>query len=269
MLKIINWNVNSVRSRMPILNLLIKEHQPDVIMLQETKCTNENFPHLELESYGYNIATHGQKSYNGVAIMSKGPIEDVSCSIPNFEDDSARYIECITTIDNLTFRVASVYVPNGSDISSDKFVYKLDFIKALNEHLKTIIKFEEVILIGGDYNVATENIDVYDSNHLEGSIGFNIEERKLIRSILNNGYYDTFRYKYQDSQQFSWWDYRSKSFANNLGMRIDYILASPEAIAFLNDAQILKKYRELSKTSDHAPVLCTLDTNKISKSIDK
>lgn len=259
MIKIISWNVNSIRSRMAILEQLISEQTPDVLLLQETKCLDEKFPHLELDSFGYNIACHGQKSYNGVAIMTKGPIEDVTKGLPNFDDEQARYLECVTTINNAAIRVASVYVPNGSEVGSDKFHYKLAFLEALKQHLANNLKYQEIGLFCGDYNVAPEEIDVYDPNYLEGSIGFNMLERKAIRSIINSGYYDLFRHKHHNLQQFSWWDYRASSLQNDRGMRIDYALGTPEATAKLHDLQILKQYRDLNKTSDHAPILCELN----------
>jgi exodeoxyribonuclease-3 len=256
MIKIINWNLNSIKSRMPILEQLIADHAPDALLFQEIKCTNENFPYLELESLGYNIAVCGQKSSNGVAIMSKSPIEDVTNGLTGFNDDQARYIECITTLNGLTMRIASVYVPNGQEVGSDKFTYKLAFLKALRAHLQELKRFEEVFIIGGDYNVAPEDIDVYDPKKLDGYVCFNIEERKLFRSILSDGFYDAFRVKHQGIQEFSWWDYRGRSLSGNQGMRIDHILTSPEATDRLFDAKILKKYRNLDKPSDHAPVLC-------------
>ncbi len=256
MIKIINWNLNSIKPRMPILEQVIADHSPDALLFQETKCTNDNFPLMELESLGYNIALHGQKTFNGVAILSKSPIEDITRGIPGFEDEQARYIECVTTIKGLTMRLASVYVPNGQEVGSDKFTYKLAFMKALRSHLKEIKKFEEVFIIGGDYNVAPEDIDVYDPKKLDGAIGFNIEERKLLRSILSDGFYDSFRIKHPDTQEFSWWDYRGRSLSGNEGMRIDHMLLSPEATDKLFDSKILKQYRSLEKPSDHAPLLC-------------
>ena len=256
MIKVACWNLNSVRSRIPILEQLVADHSPDAILLQEIKCTEDNFPYMELESLGYNIAIYGQKSYNGVAIMSKAPIEDVTRGIPKFDDASARYIECVTTLNGLTMRLGSVYVPNGQDPKSDNFAYKLAFMQALREHFQTMRKHEEVFAIGGDYNVAPEDIDVYDPRKLDGTVGFHIEERKLIRAIINDGFYDSFRIKHPSAQEFSWWDYRRNGFVSDLGMRIDHILTSPEATDKLFDTKILKSYRAMEKASDHTPVMC-------------
>lgn len=256
MIKVACWNLNSIRPRMPILEQLVSDHSPDAILLQEIKCTNENFPFMEVESLGYNIAIHGQKTYNGVAILSKSPIEDVVRGIPGFEDESSRYIECVTTLKGLTMRLGSVYVPNGQDAESEKFAYKLDFFAALRKHLQNMKKHEEVFAIGGDYNVAPEDIDVYDPKKLDGRIGFHIEERKAIRSIIGDGYYDSFRIKHPSTQEYSWWDYRRNGLAADEGMRIDHILTSPEATDRLFDTKILKQYRVMDKASDHTPVMC-------------
>lgn len=239
---------------MPILEQLIQSEKPDVILLQETKCQDEHFPRMELESYGYNIAIHGQKTFNGVAILSKGPIEDVTKGLPNFQDEQARYIECITTINGQVVRVASVYVPNGQEVGSEKFAYKLGFMKALNDHFATLLSYEELLAVGGDYNIAPEEIDVYDPKTLAKYVGFHIEERKLLRESHNLGMYDSFRAKHPGKQEYSWWDYRTKSFEQDNGMRIDHILVSPLGADKLFEANILRSYRGLEKTSDHAPI---------------
>lgn len=257
-MKIVSWNVNSLKMRLPILEKLIQEQNPDVILLQEVKCTNDNFPYLEIESLGYNIATHGQKTFNGVTILSRSPIEDVTKGLPGFEDEQARYIECFTNVGGVSARVASVYVPNGQSVGSDKFEYKLKFMAALESHMANIMKYEEVFVVGGDVNIAPEDIDVYDPKKMDGEIGFHIEERKALRSIMNLGFYDAYRIKHKDRQEFSWWDYRGRSLAANEGLRIDNLLISPEAVDLLSDAHILKEYRMLEKTSDHAPISCEL-----------
>ncbi|MDF3048077.1 MAG: exodeoxyribonuclease [Candidatus Midichloriaceae bacterium] len=258
MIKIICWNLNSLKPRMQILEKVVAEHEPDAILMQEIKCTTENFPYMELESMGYNIAVLGQKTFNGVAIMSKSPIEDITRGIPDFADEQARYIECVTNLKGLTLRLASVYIPNGQEVGSDKFVYKMSFLRALREHLQNIKKFQEVCLVVGDYNVAPEDIDVHDPKKLEGKIGFHIDERMAFRSILNDGFYDAFRAKHPVMQEFSWWDYRGRSLSGNEGMRIDHVLASPEALDRVFDVEILKEYRNLEKPSDHAPILTVL-----------
>lgn len=252
--KIICWNINSVKSRLQILLSFLEQEKPDVMLLQETKCMNDAFPRLEIEDLGYNLALNGQKSYNGVAILSKRPIEDVVVGLPGLGNEEARYIEAITTVGDKVVRVASVYVPNGQAIGSEKFAFKMSFFKALKEHLADRYHDEEPFFIGGDFNVALDNIDVYDPKEVEGEIGFHIKEREAMREIVNLGYYDTFRARHQKLQEFSWWDYRAGSFQSNKGMRIDYVLASPEAMDICLDGAIYREVRKLDKTSDHAPI---------------
>lgn len=246
--------------RLPALLNFLEEEKPSIVLLQETKCMTEKFPRLEIEERGYNILVHGQKTFNGVAILSKGPFEDSTTSIPGFEDEQARYIECLTTIDNKVIRVASVYVPNGQAVGSDKFEYKLRFLNALKTHLANLLKHEEIMAIGGDFNVAPDDIDVFDPKALDGEIGFNIEERKLIREIMNLGLHDSFRIKHPKQREFSWWDYRGSSLRTDSGMRIDQIYLSPEGTDLLQDAKIYKSERVKEKASDHAPIECTLST---------
>lgn len=253
---IISWNVNSIKSRLPLLERFIREHNPDILLLQEIKCIENNFPKLEIESWGYNIAICGQKTFNGVAILSKSPIEDITKKL-NHEEEQARYIECFTTIGNIGFRVASVYVPNGQEVGSDKFSQKMKFYDELNKHLNALSHYDEALVVGGDFNVAPDEIDVYDSKSLEGTIGFHIKERKWFRTILNqNSLFDSFRLINPSQQEFSWWDYRGNSWQHNKGMRIDQILVSSEAADKLTSAGIHHDIRGQEKSSDHAPIYC-------------
>jgi exodeoxyribonuclease III len=262
--KIVSWNVNSIRSRFPVFIDFLGKYDPDIILLQEIKCETEKFPSLDIQGLGYNVAIYGQKTFNGVAILSKSPIEDIIRGVPGeFKDDQARYIECITYINGSAIRVASVYVPNGQDIDSEKFFYKLKFLERLSRHLENLLSYEEISVIGGDFNVAPEEIDVYDPDLLKGRICFNIKERKLFREILKAGYYDSFRIKHPGIQEFSWWDYRGNSFLNNHGLRIDHIIASPEAADKIVDAGVYKDIRKMEKTSDHAPIVIYIETVKI------
>lgn len=259
MVKIVSWNVNSINSRLQHLEKLIQEESPDVILLQELKCLEEKFPSLAIEHLGYNLAVFGQKSYNGVAILSKGPIEDVVRSLPCDDVGDARYIECVTTISGKVLRVASVYVPNGQAVGSEKFAYKLNFFDWLANHFERQLKLNEVFIVGGDYNVAPDEIDVYDPKHLEGTVGFHKDERRKFKACLSLGMYDSFRVLNKDQQQFSWWDYRTNGWKFHRGMRIDQILISPEALDCAINAGVLDSYRGLEKASDHAPI--TLELN--------
>jgi exodeoxyribonuclease-3 len=263
--KIISWNVNSVRSRILHLKMLLEKDSPNVVLLQEIKCENEQFPKEEIEELGYNIAIFGQKSYNGVAILSKEPIEDVVCGIANFEDDEARYIEAITYFKLTPIRVASVYVPNGNPngyeaknnikaIHSERFKYKLDFMDALKNHIKNHLHSGEHFLIGGDINIAPNNIDVYSVKNWEGKVCFLPEEKAKFQAILNLGFADAVRVLAQDMQVFSWYDYRTRGFDTGKGLRIDHIITSPISTDALLNFKILDFYRGLEKPSDHVPV---------------
>lgn len=265
--KIVSWNVNSIKSRYSAVISFLEKYNPDVVLFQEIKCETEKFPSLEVQGLGYNIAVYGQKTFNGVAILSKYPIEDVVRGLPTLPDDTqARYIECITYIDKLPVRVASVYVPNGQEVGSEKFNYKLRFFEALSQHLEGLLSYEEITVVGGDFNVAPEEIDAYDPKSLGGAICFNIEERKQFRKILKAGYDDSFRVKNPNTQEFSWWDYRGNSLSNNHGLRIDQILTSPEATDKIKEAGIYKEIRSIEKASDHAPIYLSLNTLVLSRS---
>lgn len=260
MLKIISWNINSVRSRIEHLTKLLEDQQPDIVLLQEIKCVNENFPIETIEDLGYNVAIHGQKSYNGVAIFSKFPIDEFTIKLTDDPDsEQARYIEALISANGKVFRVASVYVPNGQEIGSIKFDYKLKFFDALYNHINNLLSWGEIMIIGGDFNVAPEDIDVYDSTSLEGTLGFHQLERSKFRSLINLGLIDAFRAINLNKSKFSWWDYRAGAFEKNKGMRIDQFLLSPEAADLLVDSEIDIDIRKLKKSSDHAPISCILD----------
>jgi len=245
-MRIISWNVNSVKSRLEHLTRLLAETKPDVALLQELKCLDEAFPLMEIEDLGYNVVTHGQKSYNGVAILSKHPIEDVFRGF----DEQSRYIEAFTG----GVRVASVYVPNGQDEGSDKFQYKLKFFDTLKERLRQINLNDEKIIIGGDYNIAPADIDVYNPAALQNAICFHPLEKQKFNALVNSGYVDSFRMRYPDKKFFSWWDYRAGAWQKNEGLRIDHVLLNAEAADVLTDAGVDTTTRNWDKPSDHAPV---------------
>lgn len=268
MVKIITWNVNSIKARMNHLLLLLKNESPDVVLLQEIKCENSAFPLLEIQDAGYNVCFCGQKSYNGVAIISKNPFEEVATKIPNFEDAEARYIEAITYYKNTPIRVASVYVPNGQPtgdeaktnikaVNSKRFKYKLDFLEALKQHMTSYIYNTEYFIVGGDINVAPFDIDVYSVKNWEGKVCFLPQEKALVRGIINAGFSDCVRLLAPDNQMFSWYDYRTGGFATGKGLRIDHIFSSPGFTDKLKGYKILDYYRGLEKPSDHVPVEVT------------
>lgn len=255
MTRIASWNVNSLNARLEHVMNWLREVKPDIVLLQETKVTDDKFPKEPLEDLGYNVACHGQKTYNGVAILSKRPIEDLSVGLPgDAGDEQCRYIEAVVG----TRRVISVYVPNGQEPGSDKFAYKMAFYDRLNAHITTLLHYEEALIMGGDYNVALAPLDTHDPKKCANRILFTDEERGKLRALLGLGLYDAFRAKYPEKKEFSWWDYREGSWQANKGMRIDYLLLSPQATDQLEDAGIDLAPRALQKASDHTPVWCTL-----------
>lgn len=261
MTTIATWNVNSLRTRLEHLKKWVAERDPDVILLQELKCQEEHFPKEEIEDLGYNVAILGQKSYNGVAILSKSPLDDVVYGLPTFqEDDQARYIEAF--VDGV--RVASVYVPNGQEVGSEKFAYKMKFLDALRQHGSDLLAQNEPLVIAGDYNIAPFVSDGHSPERFKGErILCSLQERETMRSLYNTGFIDGFRLKHPDTLlenqgQFSWWDYRSGSYQNNKGYRIDHLLLSPKAADLLQDAGIDHETRSEQRPSDHAPVWGTL-----------
>ena len=254
--KIVTWNVNSIRSRLEHLLGFLRSHSPDVVLLQELKLEESKFPYMEIEELGYNCAVMGQKTYNGVAILSKSPLEDVRTHL--YDDMNARYIEAVTYHNGHAIRVASVYVPNGQAINSDKFAYKMEFLTHLRSHMQELLRLKEILIVGGDYNIAYLQQDVYDASELEGSICYHMQEREHLRAILNMGYYDAMRVMQPDAHIYSWWDYRGEGFERGHGLRIDHLLLSPEAVDLLQNCQVVQELRKLNKPSDHAPVMCEL-----------
>ncbi len=237
----------------------LKVNQPDIVLLQELKCIDEAFPYIEIEELGYNVAINGQKTYNGVAILSKYPAEDIIKKLPGDDNDhEARYIEGVISFKNKIIRVASIYVPNGQSPDSYKFQYKLAFLDRLYEHFEEILGYEEILVLGGDYNVAPESIDVFDPKYLENSVCFHPKERAKLRAILNLGLIDAFRSLNPNSHEFTWWDYRGAGFERNLGLRIDHLLVSSQTSQILESCKIDKEARNQPKASDHAPIFLSL-----------
>lgn len=251
----VTWNINSIRVRLPSLLAWLKETSPDVVLLQETKVTDDQFPRDELENLQYNIATYGQKTYNGVAILSKFPLEDITYGLPGFDDAQARYIEAVVG----ETRVASVYVPNGTEIGSDKYTYKLEFLNHLYQHAQQLLTYEEMFLLGGDFNIAPQDQDIYDPQGWCEQILCSTPEREGLRALLYLGFTDALRTLHPEKKDlYTWWDYRGGAWQNNEGLRIDHFLLSPQATDGLHSASVAKAVRGLEKASDHAPVWCQL-----------
>jgi exodeoxyribonuclease-3 len=254
-LTVATWNVNSVRMRLLHLTEWLRKENPHVVLLQELKCEGHNFPKEAVEDLGYNVAIHGQKTFNGVAILAKCPLEDVCYGLPTFQEDTqSRYIEAL--VGNV--RVASVYVPNGQAVGCDKYAYKLTFLERLRQHMSQLLEYDEVCIVGGDYNIAPNDADVHDPKAWGDGILCSPEERKAFRALLNLGYADAMRLDHTGIGPFSWWDYRNRSFSNNEGLRIDHLLLSPKATDNFVKTWVDSPLRGLDKPSDHAPVWCQL-----------
>ncbi|MGE0743594.1 MAG: exodeoxyribonuclease III [Rhodospirillales bacterium] len=256
MTRIASWNVNSVRARLPRVLEWLKEAAPDVVMLQETKTVDDNFPRLEIEDLGYNVALHGQKNFNGVAILSKSPIEDVTRGLAGDDgDEQARYIEAFTA----GVRVASIYLPNGNPAPGDKFDYKIAWMDRLYAHMQAVLRYEETTVFGGDYNVCPTDIDVYDPVGWAADALCRPESRARFRALLHLGLTDAFRALHPEPHSFTFWDYQGRAWQNDNGLRIDHLLLSPQAADRLRGSGIDKDPRAREKASDHTPVWCELD----------
>ena len=256
-MKIATWNVNSIKARLPrVLDWLGSNEAPDVALLQETKVVDENFPAMEIEDLGYNIAVHGQKSYNGVAILSKRPIEDVTCGLPGDDsDEQARYIE--GTIG--TVRVASIYLPNGNPVDSEKFPYKLSWMERLTARARELLEQEETFVYGGDYNVCPEDRDCYDPDGFANDALCRPESRARFRALNYLGLTEAYRALHPGMIAYSYWDYTAGAWQKDHGLRIDHLLLSPQAADRLVDCDIDKGPRGKERPSDHTPVWCELE----------
>ena len=260
-ISIVTWNVNSIRARMDNFIGWLEGTKPDIILLQETKCTDKDFPEELLSSMGYNSVYHGQKSYNGVAILSKYKIELESNKLLQ-NDEQARYIEGLITIDGKVLRVASVYVPQGgSDLEpgekledSQRFKYKLEFFGELNKRMQEVLAFDECVVFGGDLNVAHNDIDLHKPKAFKNKVGFHPLEKEQIQGIIDIGYCDLFRKFYPEKQEYTWWDYRRGGWDGNRGWRIDYMMANKNMQNIATDCTIHRETRGTEKPSDHVPV---------------
>jgi exodeoxyribonuclease-3 len=254
---IATWNVNSINARLPNVLEWLRVAKPDVVLLQEIKCQDAAFPREAVEDIGYNVATHGQKSYNGVAILSRRPLEEVTPGLVGDEaDEQARYLEA--TVDGV--RVASIYLPNGNPIGTEKFAYKLAWMERLRARAAALLESAEPLVLGGDYNVIPEPIDCHDPKAWEEDALFRPESRRALRALLHLGLTDAFRALHPDqARAYSFWDYQRGSFQLDHGIRIDHLLLSPAAADRLVGCTIDKEPRRKPKASDHTPVIVTLE----------
>jgi exodeoxyribonuclease-3 len=253
-MKFATWNVNSLKVRLPHLLDWLAKHAPDVVCLQETKTEDANFPAGAIEAAGYRTAFSGQKTYNGVAIVSRAPLADVQTGIPGFEDEQRR----VVTASVGDVRVVCAYVPNGQAVGTEKYEYKLKWLRAFADWLRGELARHPKLVVLGDYNVAPEDRDVHDPQLWAGQVLCSEEERAAFRRLLDLGLRDSFRLFDQPEKSFTWWDYRMNQFKRNMGLRIDHILASPELAARCTSCTIDLEPRRLERPSDHAPVLAEI-----------
>ncbi len=258
--KIATWNVNSVKARLPNLLVWLEEFAPDIALLQEIKTVEENFPRLEIEALGYHTAVSGQKTYNGVALLSKTPLEVTETRLPGADaDEQARYVEAATETVAGRLRVASIYLPNGNPIPGEKFDYKLAWLARLHDHAKDVLRHEEPTVLGGDYNVIPADSDCYDPAAWAGDALMQPESRAGLRRLTYLGLTDAFRALHSESHAYSFWDYQAGAWQKDHGVLIDHLLLSPQAADLLADSGIDRKPRAQPKASDHTPVWCALE----------
>jgi exodeoxyribonuclease III len=253
--KLATWNVNSLAVRLPQLLDWLVAQQPDAIVLQETKLTDDKFPRAEIEAVGYAVQWFGQKTYNGVALLSKTPAADIVRNIPGFADESARVIA--GTVEGV--RLVGAYFPNGQAPGTEKFEYKMQWLRALRDWLREELAAHPKLVLMGDFNIAPEDRDVHDPVLWAGQIHCTDEERGHFRALCGLGLVDAFRLFEQPPKSWSWWDYRNLAFRKNQGLRIDIILVSEALRAAVRESGIDKLPRKNERPSDHAPVWVRLD----------
>ena len=249
-MKISSWNVNSVRAR--ILNILeyLKSSKPDILLIQEIKTEEKNFPFTDFKNLGYESHVFGQKSYNGVAFLSKANIGEIDLKFINDKRKQSRII----TGDIKIIKLINIYVPNGNPIGTDKYDYKREWYDTFNRKIKETLVNNENIIIGGDFNIIPEKIDVYDYKKYEEDALFKLEMRKKFRELVNLGFHDIYRYFYKDKQEYTFWDYMAGAWQKNRGMRIDHFLITNNLLSDIKSININKNPRSKVKPSDHTPI---------------
>jgi len=256
-MKIATWNVNSLRVRLEHVCDWLNQNKPDVLALQEIKLSNDIFPYEAIAQSGYQSIANGQKTYNGVAILSRNEALDPVYEIPDFEDPQRRVLAA--TIGD--YRIIDLYVPNGQSVGSDKYQYKLKWLAALYEFLQTQLSMYANLVVLGDFNIAPDDRDVHDPVAWQGNVLVSDDERAALQQILDLGLVDTFRCFEQAENVFSWWDYRSAAFRRKRGLRIDLVLASKSLAGRCLTCEVDSEPRTLERPSDHAPVIAVFDEN--------
>jgi len=259
-MKIASFNINGIKARLPALLDWLREADPDVAMLQEIKSVDELFPRDEIESLGYEIHTHGMKGFNGVAMLSKFPLEDVMRGLPGDDEDiQTRYIEATVIGEKGAVRLCNLYLPNGNPVPGPKYDYKLAWMERLHARAVELMAVEEPFLMAGDYNIIPQAEDCWDTKPWENDAAYLPESRAAYRRILNLGFTDAFRARNQGAMNYTFWDYQAGAWNKNNGIRIDHFLLSPSCADMLVDCQADRDCRAKDKPSDHIPVWVELD----------
>ncbi|GLQ34814.1 exodeoxyribonuclease III [Amylibacter marinus] len=259
-MKIASFNINGIKARLPALLDWLRDSAPDVAMLQEIKSIDENFPREEIEALGYHIETHGQKSFNGVALLSKFPLEDITRGLPGDDsDEQARYIEATVIGDKNAVRIGNLYLPNGNPVPGPKYDYKLAWMERLYKQAQSLLAAEEPFLLAGDYNIIPQAEDCWDTKPWENDAAYLPASRAAYRRIVNLGLTDAFRARDTSAMNYTFWDYQAGAWPKNNGIRIDHFLLSPSCADMLRDCQTDREVRGKDKPSDHIPVWVELD----------
>ena len=254
-MKIATFNINGIKARIEALPAWLDEAQPDVALLQEIKSVDEAFPRALFEDRGYNVETHGQKSFNGVAILSKRPLEEVTRGLPGDDaDEQARYIEATVIGDTSAVRICGLYLPNGNPVPGPKYDYKLAWMERLRARAQTLLAEETPFVMAGDYNIIPQAEDAAKPDSWRDDALFRLESRTAFRRLLSLGLTEAFRARTQGPGHYSFWDYQAGAWNRNNGIRIDHLLLCPQAADMLQDCQIDKDVRGRDKPSDHVPV---------------
>ncbi len=258
-MKIATWNINGIKARLETLLGWLKEAEPDVACLQEIKSVDENFPGSAIEELGYNVATHGQKGFNGVAILSKRPFDELSARLPGDDgDEQARYLEAVIPGEETTVRVASIYLPNGNPVDSEKYPYKLAWMERLIAHARGRLRDEEPLVLAGDYNVIPQAGDCYSAEAWAEDALYLPQTRARFRELVALGFTDALRAVTPEEGLYTFWDYQAGAWQRNNGIRIDHHLLSPQAADRLKRCDIHAHVRGGDKPSDHVPVMIEL-----------
>jgi exodeoxyribonuclease III len=265
-MRIATWNVNSIKQRMGQIEAWISERSPDIVCLQETKCVDDAFPREPLEALGYNVAVHGQKTFNGVAVLSKLPFDEITPRLPGEDsDDHARFMEVVFSTKDGTLRLASLYLPNGNPPDSDKYAYKMAWMDRLAQYARARLRLEEPLVLGGDFNVIPSPADARNPDRWSGDALFLPRTRERFRALCNLGLADAVRAASDGPGPYTFWDYQAGAWQKNDGIRIDHLLLSPQAADRLSAVGIDRHVRSWEKPSDHVPVWIDLELAGLSR----